>query len=157
MSSVSSIRHSAAKAKEKIRINSLKLLHFDSRDIALIQKTIQQVRWFIDGLQLKCELSESDMQVDVHAAHKASDEYHTIKHAMEWDTTFVIPPEAIASNSALFQQCDYDLAKMCRHKQSKLTSNRISKERIISIFGHDGTKIPGVYPIDIQILLDFAV
>ena len=40
------IHHAAAKAKEKNRLNSLKLLHFDSRDEKLIQDSFQQVLTF---------------------------------------------------------------------------------------------------------------
>ena len=41
-----SIHYAASKAKEKIRINSLKLLHFDSRDEQIIQESFQQVSLF---------------------------------------------------------------------------------------------------------------
>ena len=45
---------------------------------------------------------------------------------------------------------------MCRYKQDKLASNRLSVERIIDLFGEDGRKLPGVAQEDVQILLDFA-
>jgi hypothetical protein len=57
---------------------------------------------------------------------------------MEWDTTFLIPPEAIADDSALHRECGHDISKMCRYKQNKLAANRRSKHRIDSVFGTDG-------------------
>jgi hypothetical protein len=89
-------------------------------------------------------------------AHRAADEYYTIRHAMEWDTSFIIPAEAIAADSALFRDCHYNFSQMCRYKQSKLAHNRLSVARIIDIFGTDGTKVPGVDLTDVNILLDFA-
>ena len=79
-----------------------------------------------------------------------------MRHTEAWDTTFVIPQADIDADMQLFRDLDYDFTEMCRHKQSKLASNRISPARIHSIFGVDGTRIPGVDPNDIAILLDFA-
>ena len=138
------IHHAAAKAKENIRFNSLKLLHFDSRDDQLIQDSYQQVLTFTDGLQLSSTLTTQDLMSSLQAAHTAADEYYSVRHALAWNTDFVFPVEAIAADSALFQDFGYDFATMCRYKQSKLDHNRLSAERIFSIFGPTGTKIPGV-------------
>jgi len=91
------------------------------------------------------------------AAHQASNEYFTSRHTAAWDTTFVIPPEALASDAALFRECNRDFPTMCRHKQSKLASNRLSLDRIHSIFGSDGRHVPGVDPRDFNILCEFAI
>jgi len=63
------------------------------------------------------------------AAHQASDEYFTSRHTAAWDTTFVIPPEALASDAALFRQCNKDFPTMCLHKQALLASNRLFLDR----------------------------
>jgi len=91
------------------------------------------------------------------AAHQASDEYFTSRHTAAWDTTFVIPPEALASDAALFRQCNEDFPTVCRHKQSLLASNRLSLDRVHSIFGSDGRRVPGVDPRDFNILCEFAI
>ena len=65
------------KRKEKIRLNSLKLLHFDSRDDQLIKDSYQQVLAFTDGLQLSSTLTASDIMSALQAAHTAADEYYT--------------------------------------------------------------------------------
>ena len=135
------IHHAAAKAKEKIRLNSLKLLHFDSRDDPLIQDSFQQVLAFTDGLQMSSTLTKQDIMSALQAAHTAADEYYTVRHALAWNTDFVFPVEAIAVDAALFRDCGYDFAKMCRYKQSKLAHNRLSTERIFSIFGPTGATI----------------
>ena len=96
------IHHAAAKAKEKLRLNSLKLLHFDSRDDQLIQDSYQQVLTFTDGLQLSSTLTTQDILSALQAAHTAADEYYTVRHALAWNTDFVIPAEAIAADSTLF-------------------------------------------------------
>lgn len=92
----------------------------------------------------------------LQAAHIASDEYFTMRHTEAWDTTFIIPQEDIDADMQLFQDLNYDFTAMCRQKQSKLASNRISPARIQSIFGINGKRIPGVDERDIAILLDFA-
>ena len=46
---------------------------------------------------------------------------------------------------------------MCKHKQSLLASNRLSLDRVHSIFGFDGQRVPGVDPQDFTTLCDFAV
>ena len=76
-----------------------------------------------------------------------------MRHTEAWDTTFIIPQADIDADMKLFQDLSYDFTSMCKYKQSKLASNRISPARIRSIFG---TKVPGVDPCDIAILLDFA-
>jgi hypothetical protein len=63
------------------------------------------------------------IQSALQAAHTAADEYYTVRHALAWNTDFVIPADAIAADSTLFQECGYDFARMCRHKQSKLSHN----------------------------------
>ena len=80
-----------------------------------------------------------------------------MQHALAWNTDFVFPAEAIAADSMLFRECCYDFATMCRYKQSKLAHNRLSTERIFTIFGPTGTKIPGVPLQDFNTLLEFAM
>ena len=90
-------------------------------------------------------------------AHQTTDEYFTSRHTAAWDTTFVIPPEALASDGALFRQCNMDFPTMCRHKQSLLAKNRLSLDRLHFIFGLDGLRVPGVDPRDFNILCEFPV
>ena len=45
---------------------------------------------------------------------------------------------------------------MCHYKQSKLVHNRLSTERIFSIFGLTGTKIPGLSLLDFNTLIEFT-
>ena len=143
------IRQSAAKSKEKIRIN-------DFRDEAIINESLQVALAFVNALQLSYGLTSDDILLALQDAHRAADEYYTIRHAMEWDTSFFIPEEAIAADSTLFRDCHDNFSQMCRYKQNKLASNRLSVARIVDIFGKDGQKIPGVNPTDVNILLDFA-
>ena len=150
------IRQSAAKSKEKIRINALKVLQFDSRDKALINESLQVALAFVNALQLSYGLTSNEILLALQDAHRAADEYYTIRHAMEWDTSFIIPAEAIAADSALFRDCHYNFSQMCRYKQNKLSHNRLSVTRIIDLFGTDGKKNPGVDPTDVKILLEFA-
>jgi hypothetical protein len=84
--------------KEKIRINSLKLLHFDSRDEQIIQESFQQVLAFSAGLQLHYGLTDNDIMSALTAAHIAADEYYTVRHTLAWNTDFVIPVEAIEAD-----------------------------------------------------------
>lgn len=150
------VHHAASKAKEKIRLNSLKLLHFDTRDIQLINDSYQQVLNFAEGLQLSLPLTTQDIMAALQAAHTAASEYFTVKHALAWNTDFVIPADAIAADSMLFRDCGYDFSAMCRYKQRRLAHNRLSAERLVAIFGSTGTKIPGVSLQDFNTLLEFA-
>jgi len=86
----------------------------------------------------------------------AADEYYTVRHALAWDTDFVIPAAAIEADSTLFQSCGRDFAAICRHKQQLLAHNRLSTERIFSILGTTGQRIPDVTPPDVATLLEFA-
>ena len=126
------------------------------QNVQLIQVSYQQVLTFTDGLQLSSTLTTQDIMSALQAAHTAADEYYTVQHALAWNTDFVFPAEAIAADSALFRECGYDFATMCRYKQSKLVHNRLSTERIFSIFGLTGTKIPGVSLLDFNTLIEFT-
>jgi hypothetical protein len=75
---------------------------------------------------------------------------------MEHRFIFVIPVEAIEADSTSFQSCGRDFAAMCRHKQQLLAQNRLSVERIISMLGPTGPRIPGVTMHDFNTLLEFA-
>ena len=88
--------------------------------------------------------------------HIAADEYYTLRHALAWNADFVIPVEAIVADSTSFQTCGRDFAAMCRHKQQSLDHNRLSTERIFSILGPTGQRIPGVTTQDFNTLLEFA-
>ena len=99
---------------------------------------------FLTGLQLHYGLTDQGILSALRAAHVAADEYYTVRHALAWNTDFVIPVEAIEADSTLFQSCGRDFAAMCRHKQQLLAHNRLSVERIISILGPTGQRIPGV-------------
>ena len=151
------IHQSALKVKEKLRINSLQILHFDARDEEIVQASLQQAQLFISGLNLNLGLTSSDILRALQEAHKAADEYYTMRHAEAWNTDFIIPQEAIDADSALFQECGHDFSEMCRRKQSLLATNRISKDRIVAIFGSQGERVPGVDARDVQILINFAV
>jgi hypothetical protein len=80
----------------------LKLLHFDSRDEQIIRESYQQVLAFTNGLQLSYGLTSADILSALQAAHKAADEYYTVRHALAWNTDFIIPAEAIEADSTLF-------------------------------------------------------
>ena len=112
------------KQKKILRINSLKLVHLYSRDDQIIQESLEQVLIFTNGLQLSYGLTSNDI---LQATHTAADEYYTFCHGMAWNTDSVIPAEVIATNSDLFRKCNNDL-------QGCVQANRLSKERIISIF-----------------------
>jgi hypothetical protein len=103
LSAQTNIRQAANKAKEKLRINALKILQFDSRDTSLIQESFHNSMAFIHGVQLNYGLTKQDILLALQKAHQASDEYYTMRHAMEWDTTFVIPSEAIVI--MIFPKC----------------------------------------------------
>ena len=111
---------------------------------------------FVNALQLDYGLTSNAILLALQDAHRAADEYYTIRHAMAWDTSFIIPEEAIAADSVLFHDCHCNFSQMCRYKQSKLAHNRLSVSRIIDLFGTEGNKVPGVDPADVKILLEFA-
>ena len=156
LSAPASLQLAIAKSKERLRLNAIKILHFDSRDTIVINEAFLQIQSFISGLHLTYGLTTSDIMAALQAAHQASDEYFTMRHTEAWDTTVIISQADIDADMQLFQDLNYDFTSMCRYKQRKLASNRISPARIQSIFGNNGTKIPGVDPRDIAILLDFA-
>ena len=82
------------KQKKILRINSLKLLHLDSRNDQIIQESLQQVLIFTNGLQLSYGLTSNDILLALQATHTAADEYYTFCHGMAWNTDSVIPAEA---------------------------------------------------------------
>ena len=135
-----------AKCKERLRLNSIKILHFDSRNTIIVNEAFRQVQSFIAELNLTYGLASSDILTALQGAHRVSDEYYTM------DTTFVIPQVAIDADMTLFHDLNYDL----KYKQQRLASNRISPARIRLIYGAGGRKLPGVDPKDISILLDFV-
>ena len=67
------------KQKKILRINSLKLLHLDSRNDQIIQESLEQVLIFTDGLQLSYGLTSNDILLALQATHTAADEY------LSWD------------------------------------------------------------------------
>ena len=69
----------------------MKLLQFDSRDEQIIQESFQQVLAFSAGFQLHYGLTDNDIMSALRAAHIAADEYYTVRHALAWNTDFVIP------------------------------------------------------------------
>jgi len=150
------IRRGALKAKEKLRINNLKILHFDSTDHMLVAKAKTTVDTFSSALGIKSPITEADILNALQQAHIASDEYYNMTHAAAWNTTFEFPHEAIASDRLLWDSCGHDFTLMCKTKQEKLAGNRLSVDRIIAIFGQDGTTIPGMLLSDFHLLVDFA-
>jgi hypothetical protein len=94
----------AANSKEKLRIDSLRLLHFDSRDDQIIRESLQQVLTFTEGLQLSYGLTNNYILSALQAVHTAADEYYIVLHALARNTDFAIPVEAIAANSILYQR-----------------------------------------------------
>jgi len=71
----------------------------------------------------------------LQAAHTAASEYFTVRHALAWNTDFVIPADAIAADSMLFRDCSYDFPAMCRYKQRRLAHNRLGlREQRYQVF-----------------------
>ena len=150
------IQQGALKSREHRRINSLKILHFDSTDNELVQITKSFADSFISALNLGGTVSEDQVLNALQQAHIASDGYYNVTHAQQWNTTFEFPPEAVAADAALLQSCGNDFALMCKAKQSKLAHNRLSVRRVLETFGPQGSKIPGMLPADFALLLEFA-
>ena len=144
------------KAREKRRLNGLQILHFDSKDAALIQLQYVKVKEFSTALGLNIHLSENQIQSALEQAHIASDGYYSLKHAEQWNTSFEFPQSAIDADTELWHRCSNDLATLCRTKQSALSSNRLSVRRVLQAFGPRGTKYPTMLHSDFMILMDFA-
>ena len=144
------------KAREKQRINNLKILHFDSKDQLNIATAKKAVDNFAEALGIAGQISESDILDALQRAHIASDEYYNLKHAAAWNTTFEFPPEAINEDMQLWDQCLRDFTLMCKTKQDRLAGNRLSEARVREVFGHDGTIIPGMLASDFNLLLEFG-
>ena len=95
-------------------------IHFDSRDDRIVQESFQQVMDVSAGFHLLYGLTNDDIMTALKAAHIAADEYYTVRHALTWNTDFVVPVAAIEADSNLFQSCRKHFAAMCRHKQQLL-------------------------------------
>ena len=117
------MRRGALQTKEKLHINNRKILHFDSTDHLLVAKTKATVDAFSSALGILSQVSEADILSALQEAHIASDEYYTMAHAAEWNTTFEFPPDAIAADRMLWDQCGHDFTLMCKTKQDKLAGN----------------------------------
>lgn len=91
--------------------------------------------------------------LSLEMAHAASDGYYNLKHAEQWNTTFEFPQSAVDADTKLWHQCSYDIAVMCRAKQSALANN---VQRVLNAFGPSGKKYPTMLQSDFRILLDFA-
>lgn len=89
-------------------------------------------------------------------AHIAYDEYYNLKHAEQWNTTFEFPQSTVDADTQLWHRSSNDLAVMCRAKQSTLTHNRLSVQRVLNAFGPSGKKYPTMLHSDFMIPLDFA-
>ena len=99
---------------------------------------------FTAGLQLHFALTDADIMSALKAAHIAADEYYTVRHALAWDTDFVIPAAAIDADSTLFQSCGRDFA------QAAIISSQPSVDRTYILHirnnraensGHNTTRI----------------
>ena len=77
-------------------------MHFDSRDTILINDALHQINLFTFGLQFELKLTYEIVLVALESAHRASDEYYTLRHAQAWNTDFIIPQAAIDADFALF-------------------------------------------------------
>ena len=150
------LRNGVLKAKERKRINSLKILHFDSRDEELIARQATAVNEFSRALGLHGQLTPSQLRTALEQAHVASDGYYSQKHAEMWNTDFEFPADAIAADGNLWLECGQDLTTMCRAKQDRLAHNRISVERVRHVFGSDGLRYPTMLRSDFLLLLEFA-
>jgi hypothetical protein len=59
LTTVATIRAAAAKSKEKQRINTLKILHFDSRYEAIVNQAFHEILAFNDGFNFPYNLLTS--------------------------------------------------------------------------------------------------
>ena len=103
LSSSDRLQLAVAKSKERLRLNSIKILHFDSRDDIVINAAFRQVQSFISGLHLTFGLTTSDIMTALQAAHQAADEYFTMRHTEAWDITFIIPQADIDADMKLYE------------------------------------------------------
>jgi len=67
--------------KYKLQLNSLKVLQFDSRDKKLINDALHQINLFAFGMQSELKLTYEIVLAALESAHRASDEYYTMRHA----------------------------------------------------------------------------
>ena len=118
MSETERMQRGAMKAREKLRINSMKILQFDSTDKGKVAKAKMAVDEFTHSLAIKAQLSDKDILDALQQAHIASDEYYNLKHAAAWDTTFEFPPEAISADMELWKQCSRDFTLMCKQNKT---------------------------------------
>jgi hypothetical protein len=76
------MRAGALKAKERLRLNNLKILRFDSTDNRRIQAAKSAVDSFCAALGIKDSLSEEVIMDALKQAHIASDEYYSLANAV---------------------------------------------------------------------------
>ena len=118
LSAQAKLQLTVAKSKERLRLNSIKLFHFDSRDTIVINEAFRQVQSFVSGLHLTYGLTTSDILAALQAAHQAADEYYTMRHTEAWDTTFIIPQADIDADMKLFQEFNYDFTSLVKYSSA---------------------------------------
>ena len=72
------MRAGALKAKERLRLNNLKILHFDSTDNQRIQAAKSTVDTFCAALGIRDSLSDEVIMDALKQVHIASDEYYSL-------------------------------------------------------------------------------
>lgn len=149
------MRQGTLKARERLRINSLKILQIDKTDDRITAAAKIAVDAFTSAIGASDSISEELILDTLQRAHVASDDF-TLNHAKAWNTTFEFPPEALVSDRDFWHSCGKDFTLMCKTKQDRLTANKLSTERLKVVFGPTGTKVPGLLPTDFQLLLEFA-
>jgi hypothetical protein len=140
MSEKDRMRRGALKAKEKLCINNLKILHFDSTGHMLVTKNSNGGRFIV---------SNGDHRSSIRSRN------HQCLTATR-PSNSLLNHQCLAADRMLWDQCGHDFTLKKLAKQDKLAGNRLSADRVIDIFGEDGTKIPGMLLSDFHLLLDFA-
>ena len=154
LASVQSVNIGVSQISRQKKNNSLKILHFDSRDEQLISVQLAAVLAFSGALAIHGQLTALQLRSALEQAHIASDGYYSQNHAELWNTDFEFPPDAIIADAQLWIDCGRDLTYMCKTKQHRLAPNRLSVEHVLQV--SDDAKYPTMLHSDFLIILDFA-
>ena len=125
-------------------------------DRVVVNLMLHQMQQLLRVFNSTVHVAPCELQEFMELVFRTASQTFSIHAAQQWGSGFQFTQQRLDRDLADFRAHGSSLSEFCRFRQNALRSVRLSPQRVFDVFGLDGTKVPGVTPLDFRNLLEFA-
>lgn len=145
-----------SRPRERNRVSTLPVLTTAVRDAELARTTADVTSRCLRLLFGGSTIDEDTVLRYLHEAHVAAADTHGMLQAVQWGEHLQFPAHLLERDERDFHECGDMLANLTAQRRLAALPDSLSLSRVQACFGVDGSRVPGLDPVDFLRLCSIA-